>query len=341
MDLIYDVFDAINRYGMLEKDDRVLIGLSGGPDSVFLTYALMRLRRKLGVKIFIAHLDHGTRGKASRRDARFAKRMAETLGLKIICKKSPPVKSRSKLSPEEILREKRYAFFKKSAGRLKTSVVATAHTLDDQAETVMMRVIKGASLKGIVGIHIVRKDAGIKFIRPLIGIEKKDILKYLKKKKIPFVTDHTNLENRFLRNRVRNRILPYLARVNPRIKRSLFNLAETLREDFEFIEAEKRKRQGLVKTKKSSSYILLRDILLQPKALQKELVREALKSINANIKKLTFRHWQDIDRFVRTKVKGKSIDLPGKVKMRKTSDRLLFTSSEPASPDAGSEEVVK
>ena len=203
--------------------------------------------------------------------------------------------------------------------------MATAHTLDDQAETVMMRVIKGASLKGLVGIHPVRFEGRIKFIRPLLEVEKKEVIKYLRKKKIPFRIDRTNTEDRFLRNRVRNKILPYLAKVNPRLKRSLFNLSEHLREDYEFIEEEKNKRKNLIKSKKSLRYIGLADILLQPRALRKEIAREALKSAGGNIKKLTFRHWRDVDNFIRTKETGKSIDLPGGVKIKKTRDRLIFS----------------
>ena len=187
-----------------------------------------------------------------------------------------------------------------------------------------MRIIKGASLKGVVGIHPVRSEGKLKFIRPLLEVEKKDILKFLKKRKIAFRIDSTNTEERFLRNRVRNKVLPYLAKVNPRIKRALFNLAESLREDFEFIEWEKRRRKAVIKSGKRLSYIELCDILLQPRALRKEIVREALGVSGGNIKKLTYRHWKDIDDFLRTKQKGKSMDLPGGVRVQKTRDRLIF-----------------
>lgn len=325
MDLTQKILDTINRYGMLRKGDKVLVAVSGGPDSVCLTHILNRLKDKIGIELYLAHMDHGIRGAESRRDAVFVKKLAESLGLKLACKKLNPKKIKSKLSLEERLREKRYDFFKKARLALRADCVATAHTLDDQAETVLMRIMKGASLKGAVGIHPVRADKDIKFIRPLIEIEKKDITEYLKKRKVPFRIDRTNLENRFLRNKIRNSILPYLEKINPRVKRSLFNLAESLREDYEFIEEEKKKRQSLIKSKKSSRYIGLPDILLQPKALQKEIVREALKSIGGNIKKLTFRHWKDIELFLRMKEKGKSLDLPGGVKIRKAENRLIFT----------------
>ncbi|UCD55839.1 MAG: tRNA lysidine(34) synthetase TilS [Candidatus Omnitrophota bacterium] len=325
MDLTHKILNTINYYEMFKRGDKILVAVSGGPDSVYLLHTLQALKDKLGITLFVAHLNHGLRGEESERDARFVKCLAGKMGIKSVSKKLTPKKAKSKLSPEERLREKRYAFFKESCARVGADIVATAHTLDDQAETVMMRIIKGASLKGIVGIHPVRLDGNIKFIRPLIEIEKKDIIKYLKKNRVPFRIDRTNLENRFLRNRIRQRILPYLGKLNPCIKRSLFNLAENLREDYEFIEEEKKKRKSLIKSKKPLHYIVLSDILLQPGALRKEIVREALKSTGGNIKKLTFRHWRDVNNFIRTKKSGKFIDLPGGVKIKKTRDRLIFS----------------
>jgi tRNA(Ile)-lysidine synthase len=310
---------------MLRAGDKVLAAVSGGPDSVFLVHILKYLERRLGIGLYIAHMDHGVRGRESGRDARFVRKLAKSLKVKAVHKKLISIKNTaSPFSLEERLREKRYEFLKATASRLKCRLVATGHTLDDQAETVLMRIIKGASLKGIIGIHPVRRDGRIRFIRPLIEIEKKDIIGYLKTRRLPFMVDRTNLENRFLRNKIRNRILPYLARINPRVKRALFNLSDSMREDYDFIEEEKKKIKPIRKGKKSARYILLRDLVLQPKALQKEIAREALKEAGGNIKKLTFRHWRDIDSLIRTKQKGKSLDLPGGVKIRKARDRIIF-----------------
>jgi len=311
---------------MLERGARLLVGVSGGPDSVSLLHILNLLKKRLDITLCVAHIDHGIRGSESARDARFVKKLSKSLGLKFFYEKLKPVKiAKSKLSTEEYLREKRYAFFKKKAAKLKIHTVATAHTMDDQAETVMMRIIKGASLKGIVGIHPVRRDGNIKFIRPFIETEKKDLVAYLKRGNFSFRIDRTNSEKRFLRNRIRSDVLPELAKINPRIKRSLSNLAESLREDFEFIEEEKTKRRFLIRSKRAARYILLRDLLLQPKALQKEMVREAFCAAGGNIKKMTFRHWKDINNFLQTKAKGKSLDLPGSIRMQKSHDRLTFT----------------
>jgi len=325
MSLTHQILNTIKHYEMLERGDRVLVCVSGGPDSVFLVHALSRLKNKLGITLAILHMDHGVRGAESRRDAGFVRKLAKSLGMKFVFQKLDLKRKKSKLSLEEMLRENRYNFFKKSAAKLGFRNVATAHTLDDQAETVLMRVIKGASLKGAAGIQAVRCEGRVKFIRPLLGAEKKDIVSYLKKNKIPFRIDRTNLQNKFLRNRVRNEVLPYLEKINPRVKRSLFNLAESLREDYEFIEEERKKRNKFIRSGKKEVYLPFPDIFLQPKAIRKEILRTAFGSAGGSIKKLSFRHWKDMDFFIKRSPQNKSLDLPGGVKLSKRGGRISFT----------------
>jgi len=324
MDIKHAVLRTIRDYEMLKKGDRVVVAVSGGPDSVFLLYALDDLKRILGVKLYVCHMDHGIRGAASRLDAEFVRKLAGSHGLRAEFKKLSGEKKRTKLSTEERLRHARYAFFKSSAKRLRANVVATGHTLDDQAETVLMRMIKGASLKGLAGIRPVRNEGSLKYIRPLIEIEKKEIERCLRKEKIPCRLDRTNLEDRYLRNRVRNRVIPYLSKINPRIKRSIVNMSFGLREDLDFIEEEKRKRRVLIKGRGNAARIKLRDILLQPAALRKEILRAALIETGANVKKLTFRHWKDIDRLLVRSRRGKGLDLPDGVRARRAAEEVVF-----------------
>lgn len=309
---------------MIKSGDKVLVAVSGGPDSVFLLHVLKGLEGKLGIKLFVCHLDHSTRGKESSLDAKFVRRLAKKLNLRAVTAKIKEKQSSKKLSKEEWLREKRYLFFKRSARTVRADAIATAHTMDDQAETVIMRVIKGSSIKGLVGVHPVRFENKIKFIRPLIRFEKKELLRFLEKSKIPYCLDRTNKENAFFRNRIRNKLLPHLARYNPRIKRSLCNLAESLKEDFDFIAGEKKKRASLLKGEGPARSICLSSLLLQPKAIQKEMMRETLLLMGANVKKLTYRHWKDIEDFVTKKAKGKSLDLPDGVRVVKAENTINF-----------------
>ncbi|MDB4349359.1 tRNA lysidine(34) synthetase TilS [Omnitrophica bacterium] len=323
MQLYKKVEDTIRRYEMIKSGDRALVGVSGGPDSVFLLKSLYALKDKLGIEICVANLDHGIRGKESRNDSRFVKNLSKALGLKCIHNKVHITKRdlSKKLSTEEILREKRYRFFNETAKMVKADVLATGHTLDDQAETVLMRVIKGSTIKGLSGILPVRKSTGPCVIRPLIDIDKDEILTSLKKSKTPYRLDYTNLDEKFFRNKIRRKILPYLLRYNPRLKRSLSLMAESLREDREFIETEKCKKNFIYEGVGHVS-INLKDIIIQPKSLQREILRDAMIKSGGSVKKLTYRHWKDMDNFLKFKRKGQSLDLPGGIIMKRSEKTI-------------------
>ncbi|MCX5714939.1 MAG: tRNA lysidine(34) synthetase TilS, partial [Candidatus Omnitrophica bacterium] len=252
--LIERVLKTIRNYEMLKPGDTVLIAVSGGPDSVFLLQALAHLKIKLKLKkLVVCNLDHGIRGKESSEDSLFVKKIAEDLNLGFIHKKIDLSKKRSKdLSTEEIAREERYKFFNDAAKAVKADIVATGHTLDDQAETILMRIIKGASLKGVIGISPVREEGPLKIIRPLFELEKAEIERYLDERGREYRIDSTNSEGIYFRNVVRKDIIPYLEKYNPRLKRALCSLAEHLREDFEFINEAKSAIGHLTRSTKGS-----------------------------------------------------------------------------------------
>lgn len=320
------ILKTIRNYDMLKPGDRVLAAVSGGPDSIFLLHALNHLKTKLKLaKLSVCNLDHGLRGKQSREDSLFVKKVSRSLGLEFIHKKvNLTRRGHKKLSTEELAREERYKFFKAAAGRAGANVVATGHTLDDQAETILMRLIKGSSLKGIVGVFPVREDSGLKIIRPLLELEKEEIVKYLREKGIDYRIDHTNLEPIYFRNIVRRDIVPFLEKYNPRLKRSLFNLAEHLREDLEFIREAKAAVQKEIMTGGRRVAIKLKDIVVQPKALQKEILRDMLEKAGGEVKKLSFRHWKELEYFIKYKRNGDSIDLPGGIRVTRKESMLVF-----------------
>jgi len=319
------VKDTIKQYGMIHEGDKVIAAVSGGPDSLGLLKALMDIK-DLGVELMVVNLDHGIRGAASRADSDFVKELSRELGVPYKHKKLCLNDGRNKkLSFEERAREARYKFFKSTAKKYGFNTVATGHTMDDQAETVLMRFISGTSLKGLAGIPPVREEAGIRFIRPLIRTEKKDILDFLRSARWKYREDRTNKDEKYRRNSVRLSVMPYLERFNPRIKRSLVNLGDSIREDIAYIEDAKKKinaqyagvQRGPVKIKIS-------ELAVYPRALKKEVFKILFSRAGGNVKKLTYRHWMDVDYFVREGERGKSIDLPGNIRARKTGNEIIF-----------------
>lgn len=316
---------TVRSYEMLKPGQAVMVAVSGGPDSVFLLHALLALRRKLALKeVVVCNLDHGLRGEASKADSSFVAETAKALGVEYVHKKIDLSKEKSKkLSTEEVAREARYAFFQEAAAQTGARVIATGHTLDDQAETVLMRFIKGASLKGIVGISPVRNEGAVTYIRPLLQIEKSEIEAFLKHEDIAYKVDRTNLEGIYFRNVVRSEIIPFLEKYNPRLKRSLFNLAEHVREDYEFIEESKKAHRVACDTDGDVA-LALKDIIVQPRAMQKEILRDALETAGGEVKRLSFRHWKEVEQLIRTKRTGNAVDLPGGMRILRTPTQLLF-----------------
>lgn len=326
--LIERVLKTVRSFELLKPQDAVLVACSGGPDSVFMLHALVRLKNKLGLKkIAVCNLDHGLRGKESQADSLFVKNLAKELGLECFHGKVNLKAAKSGgLSTEELARKARYTFFKDAAARAHANIIVTGHTLDDQAETVLMRVIKGASLKGLVGISPSRLEGELRIVRPLIELEKREIVEYLDSLGIAYRIDHTNLEPIYFRNVVRNEIIPLLEKYNPRLKRVLFNLAEHLREDFEFIENAKAGTHGMVSVKKGGAVeVALKDLVLQPRTIQKEILRDCLQKCGGDVKKLSFRHWKEVESLINRKGKGHSIHLPGGIMAARSEKTLTFS----------------
>ena len=320
------VLKTIRNYDMLKSGDTVLVAVSGGSDSLFLLLALNHLKSKLKLKkIIICNLDHGLRGQESSEDSLFVKKIVEDLNLGFIHKIiNLSVKKSKDLSTEEIAREERYKFFINAAQATRADVIATGHTLDDQAETILMRLIKGSSMKGIVGISPVRNEKTVRIIRPLFELEKREIEKYLDDRGVGYRIDSTNLTPIYFRNVVRSEIMPFLEKYNPRLKRVLCNLAEHLREDFEFIKEAKSVIQHKIAHSKDRLEIKLKDLVVQPRALQKEILRDSLDKIGGEVKRLSFRHWKEVEQLIAHKRKGACLDLPGDIRITRTAVSLVF-----------------
>lgn len=201
----------------------MLVAVSGGPDSMALLFVLDKLAKKFEWQIAVAHVNYQLRGKESEADALLVASTAEKLGLPFYLLKK---RVRQGMS-EDALREIRYAFFEKLVEKHSFDVVALAHHQDDQAETVLMRLIRGSGSLGLSGI---RYQRGI-YVRPFLNISKSELLAFLEQSDIPYRLDKSNTENTYFRNKVRNVLIPLLETYNPRIRKVLSDTAFTLQEE--------------------------------------------------------------------------------------------------------------
>ena len=219
---------------LIKPKDRVLVALSGGPDSVFLLYALLALRDELKINIIAGHLNHCLRGAESNKDEKFVKALAKKEGIKLISalRDVAGYAKRHKLSIETAAREVRRDFLQKIAEKHNCQRIATGHNLNDQAETVLMHIVRGSGLTGLKGIPAVNG----KFIRPMLGISREEILEYLRLNKIEWREDSTNKSPDHTRNKIRLTLIPQLKKYNPQIIQSLSNLAESAGSDLDLVE---------------------------------------------------------------------------------------------------------
>ncbi len=226
--LLSEIQSTLQKYRMLSRGERVLVACSGGADSVALFHLLKELAPRLGLRLHLLHFDHALR-RESGGDLTFVKKRARQFRIPFHGgrRKISRGKVREDCSPEEGAREVRYQFFESTAKKTGIRKVALAHHADDQAETVLMRVIQGTGLRGLQGIRPVIRQKGVTYIRPLMGVSRAALRAFLKRKGISFREDRTNRSSRFLRNRVRRELLPLLEKkFNPQVRRALSRLAQ-------------------------------------------------------------------------------------------------------------------
>ena len=239
--------ETVLKYGMLKENDKVLIALSGGPDSVFLFHFLASIREKLSLSLFAAHVNHNLRGEESNSDEAFCRELCEKNGVTLFVL-SADVKAyaeKTGKSIEEAAREIRYEFFNKTAKENEIDKIALGHNADDSVETSLFNMIRGTGLKGLRGILPVREN----LIRPLIEIKKKDIEEYLTQNKISYKIDKTNLETDYTRNKIRHKIIPLIKEINESFIETAERNSLILTQDNDFLEdfAKKSKTDDVFK----------------------------------------------------------------------------------------------
>lgn len=231
IDFVEKVRRTIEKHHMLETGDRVVVGLSGGADSSALLEALYLLKEQYSLSLFAAHINHGIRGEEADNDEAFAESLAKQRDIPFLCLKAdaPAYAKEHRIGLEEAGRRIRYDYFESCA---KGGKIATAHTLSDNAETVLLHLSRGAGTKGLCGIPPVRGN----IIRPLIECSRDEVEAFCKKRGLDFVTDSTNLCDDYSRNFIRNNIIPLFKKLNPGFERAVSRSAAIAAGEQGFIE---------------------------------------------------------------------------------------------------------
>jgi tRNA(Ile)-lysidine synthase len=308
---------------------RLVVAVSGGPDSVCLLHILTRLREALGIELYAAHLDHQLRGAESESDAEYVAELTQSLGIPLAVEKREvrAYQAQKRISLEEAAREVRYSFLAETAKAIGAGEVAIGHTRDDNIETILMHLIRGSGTRGLQGLRprTEWQGAGISLtiIRPLLEISREETQGYCREHGLSPRLDSSNLSLSPLRNRIRLKLLPLLKGYNPRIAEALLRTARLAADDLAFLEEEGARSWNQTAQLKEDTVILDKERLLGlPPALKRQVLRLSLGKLSGSLKDIEARHIEEMMNAL-NKPAGRSLNLPGGLTLTIEYDRYL------------------
>lgn len=336
------VEETVQKNKLFEAGERIVVGVSGGPDSMSLLHLLLEWRSSMGLELMVAHLNHGFR-EASVREATFVREICSKWGVPYYGGRIdvPFYQKRWGVSAQEAARWARFYFYRKAVHRFNATKVAVGHHRDDQVETVLLNFLHGAGLDGLTGMKAARQTRGIKIIRPLFGVTRGEIEDYCREKRIPYVQDESNFKSVYRRNRVRRELLPYLEEYNPRIKEALFKLSSLLEADRNYLnKVTASYLKKLSRIERGKVNIIRGGLCRLPVALQRRLVRKAYyMAVKAGPGLDTF-HVERLIELAGSGQTGKEVSLPGKGLAYVTSSELVLQLVSPGDDKQGLSPVM-
>lgn len=319
----------------LPTGETIVVAVSGGADSTALLLAIEELKnyQKLYVNVCVAHLDHRLR-KSSTKDAKWVSELAAKLGFRAVIGRSKVAENARANGDnlEQAARTARYAFLERTAQRVSASYVLTAHTMDDQAETVMLRLMRGSGGYGLGGMEAVRplaKNSSVKLVRPILWARRIETEDYCRLRKTEYLSDEMNDNTTFARVRVRKQLLPLMQSFNNRVVEALSRTAAQLREDGAvlFNDSGALLRQAVVSTQQNETATPVLDVKVlatAPSALRRRALREWLAEARGSARRLEMVHLVAVEKLLEGNAGGQVVELPGGGKVRRRRNRLEF-----------------
>ncbi len=323
---------TITRYNMLPAGARVAVAVSGGPDSVCLLHILTRLAADYGIRLSVAHFNHKLRGEESDADERFVAGIAAALGLPFSRAEIDVAAAvaASKDNLEQAARRARRGFFAQlmTSESDRADCIALGHTRDDQAETVLFRMLRGSGLAGLAGVYPVAGDG---YIRPLIDVTRAEVEEFLRSRGIVWREDLSNLDPRFARNRIRRRLLPQLsAEWNPRVRESLARLADLAHEEERWWRAHMDDLAArFLESRGEGVEFHVGAPARFPLAIQRRFIRRAISEAKGDLRGLEFQHIEQVLELIERPEGHGRLRLPGGFEVRRSCDWLRIAPARP------------
>jgi len=326
------VLHFIQEHQLISSQHKLLVAVSGGPDSVCLLCILDELHEKLGAKLHVAHLNHQLRGVDSQADAQYVSELARRLDVPATIEQRD-VKAfqvQQRISLEEAAREVRYTFLAQVVKSIGADRVAVGHTFDDHIETILMHLIRGTGTRGLRGLQPTSRwqssDNSLTVVRPLLSVSRQETVSYCCHHQLMPRTDASNLSLSPLRNRIRHQLLPLLQSYNPRVTDALLRTGRIASDELAFLDEETARVWSELTQEEEGTIILDKEGFLGlPTALQRHLLRVSIEKLLGNLKDIETRHIEEIMN-VLTKPAGKRLSLPGGLNFFIEYDRYLIGS---------------
>ncbi len=314
---------TISRFEMVQPNDGVIVAVSGGPDSTCLLHMLHALRDFFSIRLVVAHYEHGLRPTEDPVETLFVRQLARSLCLPFESEKGALSLGRGG-SLEERARNARYDFLERMRRKHKARRIAMGHTLNDQAETLLMRLLRGSGPKGLGSIPPVRNST---IIRPLIETERREVEAYLESQGVAWKTDSSNLQPTYLRNKIRLELIPLLASYQPRLVKRLGQTASILRDEDACLEKIACAWvTSKVEVKPESSFLISIPSLLElPVALRRRVTRHLIGKTKRDLRRITWEHIDSVEKLLQGEKPQRSLSLPKGIIIRRTYGHLIFS----------------
>ncbi|MFC1644833.1 tRNA lysidine(34) synthetase TilS [Patescibacteria group bacterium] len=320
--LIKKIQNFAFQQNLWSKNDKIIVGVSGGPDSVCLLDMFTKIASKYNLELRVAHINYGIRKKDANRDEEITRTLSEKYELELDVLRFKTDKFTDSKNLENKLRDIRYTFFNKLKKEHGFDLIAVAHNQDDQAETILMRLLRGSGLQGLSAIQPKNND----IIRPLLETSRQEIISYVTEEKIEYGIDITNKDTKFLRNKIRHNLIPYLEKnYNPKAKEVLSRSASSIATDYDFIEKSCQKKISKIikiNSKTKSISFSVADFEKLPTALQKQGLRIIITKLKKNIKDIETANINEIIKIIKsTKKKNQILNFKG-LKLERKNDKV-------------------
>lgn len=320
-----NLLKTIINYNLINSGDSIVIGVSGGPDSICLLHILNKLKAKLHFNIFVAHINHMIRPEADE-ETKYVKDFCKSLGIECFVKKANilELSKQDKKGTEEKGRQIRYEFFEEILNKTSSNKIATAHNANDNAETVLMNILRGCGTSGLKGIEPLRD---YKFIRPLIETSRKDIENYCIENNLNPKYDQSNKENIYTRNKIRNILIPFLEKeFNPNAIEVLNNLSKIAKEEDSYLlEIIKQKYENIFISKNKHEIVLdLKKFNNENLVIKKKLILYTIKEVLGSSQNIESKNITDIIKLCQNNIGNKFLIPNKKIKILIKNKKIFF-----------------